>query len=219
MGRKKNKQTAICHPDRPHRSRGLCDSCYNKAYYAEKKQDPEWVEKSREYGREWRADARKNDPEFKSRDLETRRRWSKNHPEFERARSARRRKENPEYIKAVLKKSNQKHKDKRRERRKQWRKNNPEKYLPQMRADVKKRKARKKGAKISDFTAKQWTEMKECYHNCCFYCGNQPEQLEMEHMIPLSKGGDHTSSNIVPACQRCNLLKGTKTFWEFLSAI
>jgi 5-methylcytosine-specific restriction endonuclease McrA len=31
----------------------------------------------------------------------------------------------------------------------------------------------------------------------------------MEHVIPISKGGEHHLGNIVPACQRCNYSKHT----------
>lgn len=29
------------------------------------------------------------------------------------------------------------------------------------------------------------------------------------HLVPLAKGGTHTFSNVVPACQSCNSKKGT----------
>ena len=32
----------------------------------------------------------------------------------------------------------------------------------------------------------------------------------MDHLTPLSKGGSHTVSNIVPACRPCNSRKGVK---------
>ena len=35
------------------------------------------------------------------------------------------------------------------------------------------------------------------------------QRLEMDHITPLSKGGDHTASNIVPCCRSCNAKKGT----------
>ena len=37
----------------------------------------------------------------------------------------------------------------------------------------------------------------------CHYCGNpfQPDQLSMDHVVPLARGGKSTKGNIVPACQ------------------
>ncbi|MCK4464389.1 MAG: HNH endonuclease [Bacteroidales bacterium] len=33
-----------------------------------------------------------------------------------------------------------------------------------------------------------------------------------DHVIPISKGGDNTKENIVPACQSCNSKKFNKIF-------
>ena len=88
-----------------------------------------------------------------------------------------------------------------------------------MREYVKKRKALKKGANIADFTNEQWEALKDKYRYCCFYCGNKPDRLEQDHVIPLSRGGDHTKSNIVPACPFCNNSKNNKTLEEYLSLV
>ena len=44
----------------------------------------------------------------------------------------------------------------------------------------------------------------------CYYCGEKIEKLHIDHYIPLSKGGEHISSNIVASCSDCNLRKGKK---------
>lgn len=41
--------------------------------------------------------------------------------------------------------------------------------------------------------------------------------LEMDHIVPESRGGATTVSNITLACRRCNRSKGTKTLEEWLS--
>ncbi|KKN31413.1 hypothetical protein LCGC14_0824270 [marine sediment metagenome] len=69
-----------------------------------------------------------------------------------------------------------------------------------------RRRARKRGAFVVDFTPEQWTQLKESFDHCCAYCGNQAE-LEQDHVTPISKGGNHTGSNIVPACRSCNAKK------------
>ncbi len=80
---------------------------------------------------------------------------------------------------------------------------------PEMnRAKCKRRDARKRGASICDFTAKQWEAMKNAYGHCCVYCGRKMKRLTQDHLTPLSSGGNHTQSNIVPACQSCNSKKG-----------
>jgi 5-methylcytosine-specific restriction endonuclease McrA len=80
----------------------------------------------------------------------------------------------------------------------------------QDRERVKKHHARKLGAPINDFTLTQWQEMKEHYHHRCVYCNKHSERLTQDHITPLSKGGSHTVSNIVPACRSCNSKKGTR---------
>jgi 5-methylcytosine-specific restriction endonuclease McrA len=57
------------------------------------------------------------------------------------------------------------------------------------------------------------TAILERWGHACAYCGNHATHLD--HVEPLSKGGTDTESNIVPACQRCNLSKGAKTLAEW----
>ncbi len=40
----------------------------------------------------------------------------------------------------------------------------------------------------------------------CHYCGQQVggENLTMDHVIPVSRGGKSVKSNIVPCCKACN---------------
>ena len=86
-----------------------------------------------------------------------------------------------------------------------WRKANPDKK----RAIVARRRAKKRNAPLNDFTAAQWTEMKGVYGHRCVYCHRKMQRLTIDHITPLDKGGAHTASNIVPACQTCNSRKGT----------
>ncbi|MCE2777678.1 MAG: HNH endonuclease [Algoriphagus sp.] len=44
----------------------------------------------------------------------------------------------------------------------------------------------------------------------CQYCGST-RQLTIDHVIPRSKGGKTSWTNLVTACNRCNVLKGDKT--------
>lgn len=45
----------------------------------------------------------------------------------------------------------------------------------------------------------------------CQYCGSDEGQLTSDHVIPRSKGGLTTWTNIVAACDDCNLRKGAQT--------
>jgi len=68
-------------------------------------------------------------------------------------------------------------------------------------------RARKAQSPRNDFTAAQWTEIKALWHYRCAYCGLKTTPLCQDHITPLSKGGSHTASNIVPACRSCNSTK------------
>ncbi|MEA1964431.1 MAG: HNH endonuclease [Candidatus Aerophobetes bacterium] len=49
--------------------------------------------------------------------------------------------------------------------------------------------------------------------NICQYCGKKfkTEELNIDHVVPLSRGGKHSWSNVVCSCISCNLRKGSKT--------
>lgn len=38
----------------------------------------------------------------------------------------------------------------------------------------------------------------------------------VDHKTPLSRGGDHSIENLVPACRKCNMAKMTMTANEFV---
>jgi 5-methylcytosine-specific restriction endonuclease McrA len=93
-------------------------------------------------------------------------------------------------------------------RYKAWAQANPEK----VRANGAKRRARLANAPINDFTKAAWRALCKATGYCCAYCDTTfPfEALQQDHITPLSKGGSHTLSNIVPACKSCNSRKRDK---------
>lgn len=46
--------------------------------------------------------------------------------------------------------------------------------------------------------------------NKCLYCGNSKD-LTLDHVLPKSRGGDSTWTNLATACKKCNSIKGDKT--------
>ena len=49
----------------------------------------------------------------------------------------------------------------------------------------------------------------------CLYCGEiMPDRLEVDHIVPRSRGGSNTPSNLVAACHDCNQEKGNQTAEE-----
>lgn len=45
----------------------------------------------------------------------------------------------------------------------------------------------------------------------CQYCGVQTRDLTLDHVIPKSRGGEHSWINLVSACKSCNHRKGGKS--------
>jgi 5-methylcytosine-specific restriction endonuclease McrA len=68
-------------------------------------------------------------------------------------------------------------------------------------------------------TAKDWFQILKENQNKCVYCGRSKVKLTMDHVIPISKGGKHEPSNVLPACLSCNIRKGSKTMKEFIKSL
>ena len=58
-------------------------------------------------------------------------------------------------------------------------------------------------------------ELAKLYSSPCFYC-DASERIEADHIIPISKGGQHSVGNLIPACRSCNAEKGQKYLMEYL---
>lgn len=46
----------------------------------------------------------------------------------------------------------------------------------------------------------------------CRYCGRGDGAMEIDHVVPVSRGGRGTKSNLVIACRGCNQRKGAETW-------
>lgn len=49
----------------------------------------------------------------------------------------------------------------------------------------------------------------------CVYCGAKDVALEIEHIVPKSRGGSNRASNLTLACRPCNQTKGNQTASEY----
>ncbi|MFY9224703.1 MAG: RNA-guided endonuclease IscB [Blastocatellia bacterium] len=54
----------------------------------------------------------------------------------------------------------------------------------------------------------------EKYNRKCAYCSKANLPLQVEHIVPKSRGGSNRVSNLTIACERCNIKKGNKTATE-----
>ena len=59
--------------------------------------------------------------------------------------------------------------------------------------------------------------MARLYQMPCTYCG-ATENIEIDHVVPLARGGKHEASNLAPACGFCNRSKKDRPlsewFWD-----
>jgi 5-methylcytosine-specific restriction endonuclease McrA len=56
----------------------------------------------------------------------------------------------------------------------------------------------------------EWKELLDKHGGRCVRCGSQ-DHIQVDHIIPLSKGGTNTLDNIQPLCRRCNSGKKNRT--------
>lgn len=60
----------------------------------------------------------------------------------------------------------------------------------------------------------QWQAVLERFGHSCCYCATDGK-LTLEHLTPLSRGGDNAVGNIAPACAPCNRRKWHRSLEEF----
>lgn len=53
-------------------------------------------------------------------------------------------------------------------------------------------------------TIGEWREILEAHEYRCAYCGEHSQYLGMDHVVPISCGGEHIPENVVPSCITCN---------------
>jgi 5-methylcytosine-specific restriction endonuclease McrA len=144
------------------------------------------------------------------------RKWKKANPDKVAAFSKKYYENNREAILTGCKKYYENNREKVLAKCKRWRINNPMKA----RAIKKRRNAMKIGATVYDLECSDWQGLLRVFANHCAYCGKAETDvglLTQDHIIPVSRGGDHTMINIVPACVSCNSKKGNKTLEEWRS--
>ena len=164
------------------------------------------------------ANSRQRELYAQKRDMGYVRVRSEAYRERKKARLQERMQENPEQVREIRRKagaryyathpekvmvSNKRLRDDHPEYASLYAQTHPEKNI----ARKQRRRARLLDAPRNDLTARQWMKIKAAYNYRCVYCGTKPKHLTQDHLTPLSKGGSHTASNVVPACKPCNSKK------------
>jgi len=166
------------------------------------------------YDKQWRLDHPEHVKQYAKQ-------WYLDHPGYNKQHVEQWCLDNPEYIKQWR----LDHKEEIAEYFKQWKKNNPrdnKEYQKQWRQTPEGKASHQRATysrriKLKEITntltAQEWVDILKQYKFRCAYCGKEFTLFDREtrdHVIPISKGGDNTKGNIVPACQSCNSKKHNK---------
>lgn len=76
----------------------------------------------------------------------------------------------------------------------------PEYFVPAPDEHVRKERAKARELRRSQW----WRNLRG--KGVCYYCKGHftPQELSMDHLVPVIRGGKSTKANIVPACKPCN---------------
>jgi 5-methylcytosine-specific restriction endonuclease McrA len=64
-----------------------------------------------------------------------------------------------------------------------------------------------------------WRRAIKEHFNCqCVYCGETYElhELTLDHVYPRSLGGEDITTNVLPACKKCNQAKGSANWKDWM---
>lgn len=115
--------------------------------------------------------------------------------------------QNPGSVNAVKEKYRVANRDKTRAAVSKWQKKNPEKVSDSNH----KRRVRLLNSQSYQLSK---SDMKRLYSSSCAYCG-ATEDITLDHVVPLKRGGSHGIGNLVAACRTCNSSKGAKLLVEW----
>jgi len=216
-----------CGQLKQHEAHGLCRTCYSQWW---KKQNPE---RAKQHNRNWKTKnqekIKKYSKEYYHKNKEIIKQKSLNyvlnHPDKYKKRQKKWREKNKERLNKYSRKYYHSHKQKHLLYVKRWRKNNPEKTreIAKNWREANPEKV-KKMKKICDFkrrlTGYIISKAREnIINNNLFKYGNivcekckKPceDNYHFDHIVPLSRGGDHSQSNLQILCASCNRKKYTK---------
>lgn len=148
---------------------------------------------------------------------------------------------NPELVRERVRQSYRKHQQRRIDDARRYRQENPEKVIAARRRHYRRNRerlihaaveaSRRKGWNVEQvrerrrllataegsFTQEEFNGLCAAFSWRCAYCGDRPDQLTTDHVVPLSKGGGNSIDNILPACRSCNSSKKDESLEAFLA--
>lgn len=162
------------------------------------------------YGKEYRAKnpdkVKENNRKFRESNPDYAKNYHQKYRDLENLRGRQAYWANPAKQSLRKKLDRQKNPERYKERNKRYAANNQDK----LNEKSQRRRAYKLNAKRFALTKK---EIWRLYNSKCFYCESPSET--MDHVMPLSRGGDHGIGNLVPCCGSCNYSKAGRTVMEW----
>lgn len=74
--------------------------------------------------------------------------------------------------------------------------------------DVTEQEVKRERDKARELRRSRWWRNRLARGVCHFCSGSfSPEELTMDHLVPVTRGGKSTPGNVVPACKECNSRK------------
>jgi 5-methylcytosine-specific restriction endonuclease McrA len=208
-------QAPSCHPEQKYFAKGLCQRCYESERSKKRRRPPrqrkvlteeQRKEKLREYSRR-HEEKRRGCPKRKAANKQ----WRQDNAELLKAwRDSRR-----EIIRAQTRKYERARRAAGGDKRRRLETIEHTRLRERLKAHNRRERARNNPGS-SGVKPKQWLQILEQFENRCAYCGAPAE--EIDHVIPLSKGGAHSPSNVVPACSPCNGSKHDKLLLDWVLA-
>ncbi len=194
--------------DHPEKNREKSKQWYKNHPEKAKEQSRQWHKDNPEKVKETQARFRQNHPD---RLREIKQNWAKNHPENGRKQSKRYAEKHPEKGRERIKKWRAENGDKIKEYSKRKYHENLAKSREKSRihANLRRTKIQINGG---EFTEIEIEALRLEQNNCCYHCGVSfdDKPMEIDHWIPIDKGGTSWISNIKLLCRRCNRSKGHK---------
>ena len=144
------------------------------------------------------------------------RRWGQNNKERVRLQNLHWRENNREAKREQSERWRKKYPEIDRENSKRWQNENWEARREIVRATNHRRRARK-NKNADPMTGAEQRKWENEQSKICFYCETDcSDNYHVDHLYPLSKGGNHQADNLVIACPSCNLSKGYKDPEQFI---
>jgi 5-methylcytosine-specific restriction endonuclease McrA len=183
----------------------ICKECHaikSAKYYEEHKE--EIVKRAKKYGAAHKLEKAA---------------WAKQYYENHKEKTLRHQREYREDHKPEIAKYREEHKAENAEKCKRYRKTKKGRLIANCLNQH--RRAQKAEAEGSGITPEAFDRIVRKQHNKCNLCGKsfcKARVATMDHIIPLSKEGDHDPSNIQALCLSCNSSKNAKIMSCFISS-